>query len=116
MEKWPSMPDTGLMSTPFWRAMVAKVWRRSWNLSDNLLASNCKKPKTSPWDCYLTASGHYLFLVSCCVMARYATVWQQRVISGNLRRIIDAIVMQLWYNLGIPEEVEKDDPNSCCRR
>ena len=54
--------------------------------------------------------------VSCCVMARYATVWRQRVIPGNLRRIIDAIVMQLWYNLGIPEEVEKDDPNSCCRR
>ena len=32
-EKWPSMPDTVFMSTPFCKAMVAKVWRRSWNLT-----------------------------------------------------------------------------------
>ena len=25
------MPDTVLISTPFWSAIVAKVWRRSWN-------------------------------------------------------------------------------------
>ena len=31
--KYPSIPDTTLVSTPFWKASVAKVCRRSWNLT-----------------------------------------------------------------------------------
>lgn len=30
-EKWPSIPDTVFTSTPFCRARVAKVCRKSWN-------------------------------------------------------------------------------------
>ena len=31
---------TILMSTPFWSAMVTKVWRRSWNLTLEMAASS----------------------------------------------------------------------------
>lgn len=90
------MPDTVLISTPFHKAVVAKVWRRLWNLTFGMPALSSTRLSIllklsgemgRRWEMG-THTGHWFFLSAVSELLSLAVRWLQHSKSTLFLRVL----------------------------